>query len=152
MFYQASSFNQDISSWEVLAVTTMKLMFQDASSFNQYLCEWDISAITTFRDMFVGATSFDKKLCWTTNTADVTGMFNTGSEGLIGCDPTSSPTNHCPLTPSVVPSLAPAPSSSPSNSPHMFKIVGDISSATTLTSRNVDAVSFIECCLNEMPL
>jgi surface protein len=40
LFYDASSFNQDISMWETANVTNMNEMFYDASSFNQDLSSW----------------------------------------------------------------------------------------------------------------
>ena len=41
-----SSFNQDISSWDVSNVTNMSSMFQD-SPFNQDIGSWDVSNVTT---------------------------------------------------------------------------------------------------------
>ena len=42
MFKDNPSFNQDISAWNVGAVTDMSQMFEEASSFNQQLC-WGIT-------------------------------------------------------------------------------------------------------------
>jgi len=40
MFYDATSFNQSLDSWDVSKVTDMTSMFDGASSFSQTLCSW----------------------------------------------------------------------------------------------------------------
>ena len=40
-----STFNEDISRWDVSSITTMQSMFAGASEFNQDLSGWDTSAI-----------------------------------------------------------------------------------------------------------
>ena len=43
MFCAASAFNQNISSWNTAAVTTMSYMFKEASAFDQDLSNWCVS-------------------------------------------------------------------------------------------------------------
>jgi len=63
MFYDADSFNQDISAWNVSAVTDMSFMFCYATSFNQDISAWNVSAVTDMMQMFYGASSFGQYLC-----------------------------------------------------------------------------------------
>ena len=42
MFDRTSSFNKDISDWDVSNVTNMQGMFVEASSFNQPIGSWDV--------------------------------------------------------------------------------------------------------------
>ena len=51
-FIYNAYFNQDISSWDVSAVSTMKLMFSDAINLDQDLSNWDVSSVSDFTDMF----------------------------------------------------------------------------------------------------
>ena len=46
MFYGASSFNANISTWDVSSVKDMFRMFSGASSFNQDLSTWDVSTLS----------------------------------------------------------------------------------------------------------
>jgi surface protein len=55
-----SSFNEDLSKWDVTNVTNMKGMFADAKSFNENL-EWKdkVGNVTDMEYMFSGAESFN---------------------------------------------------------------------------------------------
>ena len=65
MFDGATSFNQDISGWNVSNVENMSYMFRRAVSFNQDISGWDVSNLSPYypqSDMFTGATSFNQNL------------------------------------------------------------------------------------------
>jgi len=73
MFEGASSFNGDLSKWNVSNVTNMVRMFTDAVSFNGDLNKWDVSNVTTMFGMFATASSFNQDLnSW--NVSNVTNM------------------------------------------------------------------------------
>ncbi|MYH03958.1 MAG: BspA family leucine-rich repeat surface protein, partial [Cenarchaeum sp. SB0675_bin_21] len=74
-FRGASSFDGNVSSWDTSGATDMSKMFQDAGAFNQPLGSWNVSDVTHMDSMFEFATSFDQPLdSW--NVAKVTDMSN----------------------------------------------------------------------------
>ena len=57
--FSGSTFNDDISNWDVSNVTNMSSMFVNASSFNQDLSAWDVSSATNMAQMFRIASAFN---------------------------------------------------------------------------------------------
>ena len=73
VFQNTTSFNGDISGWNVEAVTEMSGMFSGATAFNQNLGGWNTASVEDMSDMFAEATSFNGGISgW--NTASVEGM------------------------------------------------------------------------------
>ncbi|CAL2078467.1 conserved protein of unknown function precursor containing a type A C-terminal secretion signal [Tenacibaculum sp. 190524A02b] len=62
MFAQNSAFNQPIGTWVFNNLTQCEGVFWGATSFNQNLSNWDVSKVEIFSIMFKGATAFDQSL------------------------------------------------------------------------------------------
>ena len=74
MFFQARSFNGDLSGWNVSGVTDMSWMFFSTDAFTSDLSAWDVSGVTDMRAMFAGAFSFTSDLsAW--DVSGVTDMY-----------------------------------------------------------------------------
>jgi surface protein len=58
MFYNATSFNQNINGWNTSKVTNMSEMFYAAKKFNQDISNWDVSHVKDMNKMFSYAKSF----------------------------------------------------------------------------------------------
>jgi surface protein len=78
MFRNASSFNHDLSTWNVSIVTNMSAMFYRAVAFNQDLSTWNVSNVTSMNYMFYRATSFNQDLStWNMGyRTDTSNMFS----------------------------------------------------------------------------
>ena len=78
MFDVAQSFNGDISSWNISNVEYMRGMFWNAHSFNQDISNWNVSNVRDMFKMFLNAQSFDQDISnWdVSNVTNMEEMFN----------------------------------------------------------------------------
>ena len=74
-FRGASDFNGDVSSWDTSGVTDMRKMFQAASSFNGNLSDWNVSKVTRMDSMFSSAFTFNGDI----SSWDVSAVTDMGS-------------------------------------------------------------------------
>ena len=77
MFSECTSLTMvpSINSWSMPSgVKSIQGMFQGATSFNQDLSGWDVSHITDMSNMFKGAISFNSPLLWGSKVSNVTNM------------------------------------------------------------------------------
>ncbi len=75
MFSNASKFNKPIGKWNVSNAKFMNAMFSNASKFNQPIGNWDVSNVTNFDFMFWKAAEFNQDISnW--NISDVSKKYN----------------------------------------------------------------------------
>ena len=77
MFRNATTFNQNISGWNVSMVTNMEGMFELALFFNQNISTWNVSSVLDMRLMFANAINFDQNIrVWSVvSPTTLTNMF-----------------------------------------------------------------------------
>ena len=75
--FTLSTFNGDISSWNVSNVTTFNVMFAYNQNFNQNIGAWNTSSVTNMEGMFLGANQFDQDIsAWDiSNVSTMVNMF-----------------------------------------------------------------------------
>lgn len=62
LFFGKSSFDQDISTWDLSYCVETSNMFRNASAFNQDINPWNTRYVWSMAYMFDGATAFDQDL------------------------------------------------------------------------------------------
>ncbi len=77
-FNSASSFDQELDTWDVTNITNMYGMFKDAVIFNGNITNWNVENVTKMTIMFAGAEAFNQNIGdWdVSNVTDMYSMFS----------------------------------------------------------------------------
>ncbi len=90
MFYGCTSFNGDVSNWNVSTITSMGNMFGNTTVFNQDLGAWDISSVTEMVFMFdnsgLSPANYDATLLGWANYPNTPDDIIFGADGVYYCD------------------------------------------------------------------
>ena len=78
--FKNTSFNEDISNWDVSNVINMNEMFYGASEFNQSLNSWRTSSVLIFSSCFKNANKFNNSINWDVSNAK---YFNSMFENAV---------------------------------------------------------------------
>ncbi|RZL07052.1 MAG: BspA family leucine-rich repeat surface protein, partial [Pedobacter sp.] len=62
MFFGATKFNGNISSWNTSKVTNMRSMFRGATAFNQDISSWNTGSVTNMAGVFYDAKAFNQNI------------------------------------------------------------------------------------------
>lgn len=85
LFAGATQFNQPIGGWNTSQVRSFYRTFARAESFNQPLNDWDVSSAESFNRMFVNATSFNQDLNdWQLDSINNTAFMFSGASAFNG--------------------------------------------------------------------
>ena len=80
VFLGCTSFNQDISGWDVSSITSLDNLFRGCTSFNQDISGWDVSAVTSFFLMFGFGCAFNQNISgWDVSNVTEARMFASSS-------------------------------------------------------------------------
>ena len=72
LFSSKTTFDEDLSAWDVQSVTNMISMFNNAQAFNSDLSSWNVAKVTRMDFMFKQCYLFNGDIS-TWNTANVEG-------------------------------------------------------------------------------
>ena len=76
-FQNAPAFNQNIGGWTTSALTNIAQCFDDCTAFNQNIGSWDVSGCTSFSLLFRNASAFNQDIgSWdTSSVSTIFGCF-----------------------------------------------------------------------------
>ncbi|WP_435675657.1 BspA family leucine-rich repeat surface protein [Polaribacter sp.] len=85
MFYNARTFNGDLTGWNVSQVTSMHSTFRNCFAFNGDISTWDVSSVTTMFRMFFNSGAFNQDLNnWDVSNVTEFGQMFRRSSGFNG--------------------------------------------------------------------